>query len=440
MSFTIRVLVGLIAGLLLGILVSATQASWLLPVPGIVEPFGQIFVNAIRMTVIPLVVASLMVGVASAGDAATIGRLGGRSLVLFVVAVVIACVFAAACAFPLLAQLHIDPTVAATLRQRAAEGAGAAADTTRQLPGISRWIVDLVPVNVFKAAADGGMLPLIVFSVAFGVALTRIAADRRGPVIAVLRGIADAMVWLVGWVLTFAPFGVFALAVPLGALMGPAAAGALVSYIALLSLVAGAFTLFLYPLTVLFARVPLVRFARACAPAQAVGFASRSSLAALPASLEGARELGLPESFSAFFLPLAASMFRVGGAIAQVVGVLFLARLYGVTLTPSQLLTIIAIATVTSFTIPGIPAGAIIVMAPVLASVHVPAEGIAILIGVDTIPDMFRTMANVTAWLGGASVIARMVAGETGPKAGGGRGPGIGDQGSGIGEGPTCRP
>ncbi len=408
MSFTIRVLVGLVAGLALGIVISVSHASWLVPVPGFVEPFGQVFVSAIRMTVIPLVVASLIVGVASAGDAATVGRLGGRSLVLFVVMIVVACVFAAACAFPVLTRLHIDPGVAETLRQRAAEGAGAAADTTRQLPGIARWVVDLVPVNVFKAAADGAMLPLIVFSVAFGLALTRIAADRRAAVVAVLRAVADAMVWLVGWVLTFAPFGVFALAVPLGAMMGPAAAGALVSYIVLLSLVAGAFTLFLYPPAVVFGRVPLARFARACAPAQAVGFASRSSLAALPASLEGARQLGLPEATSAFFLPLAASMFRVGGAIAQVVGVLFLARLYGVALAPAQLLTVIAISTVTSFTIPGIPAGAIIVMAPVLVSVQVPVEGIAILIGVDTVPDMFRTMANVTAWLGGAGVLARV--------------------------------
>jgi len=407
MSFTIRVLVGLIAGLLLGILVSTTHASWLLPVPGIVEPFGQIFVSAIRMTVIPLVVASLMVGVASAGDAATIGRLGGRSILLFVVAILIACVFAAALSFPLLARLQIDPAIAALLRERAAEGARGAADSVRELPTLSSWLVDLVPVNVFKAAADGAMLPLIVFSVAFGLALTRVAADRRAAVVSVLRGIADSMIWLVGWVLTFAPFGVFALAVPLGALMGPSAAGALVSYIVLLSLVAGSFTLFLYPLTVVFARLPLVPFARACAPAQAVGFASRSSLAALPASLEGARQLGLPESLSAFFLPLAASMFRVGGAIAQVVGALFLARLYGVALAPPHVVTIVAIAAATSFTIPGIPAGAIIVMAPVLVSVHVPVEGIAILIGVDTIPDMFRTMANVTAWLGGAGVIAR---------------------------------
>ncbi len=284
-----------------------------------------------------------------------------------------------------------------------------AADSARRLPTPAQWLVDLVPVNPFKAASDGTMLPLIVFSVAFGLALTRIGSDRRDAVVGVLRGISDAMVWLVGWVLTFAPYGVFALAVPLAARMGVAAAGALVSYIVLLSVVAGGFVVVLYPMAVVLARVPLTHFARACAPAQAVAFTSRSSLAALPASIEGARELGLPESMNAFFLPLAASMFRVGGAIAQVVGVLFLARLYDVPLAAPQVATVIMIGTLTSFTIPGSPAGAIIVMAPVLASVGVPVEGIAILIGVDTIPDMFRTMANVTAWVGGAAVLKRWV-------------------------------
>jgi proton glutamate symport protein len=195
--------------------------------------------------------------------------------------------------------------------------------------------------------------------------------------------------------------------VPLAARMGLAAVGALASYIALLSAIAGGFSLLLYPVTLVLGRMPLGRFAKAAAPAQVVAFTSRSSLAALPASFEGARELRLPDSLAGFFLPLAASMFRVGGAIAQVVGVLFLARLYGVGLGASQLATIVAISTVTSFTIPGIPAGAIIVMAPVLASVGVPAEGIGVLLGVDTIPDMFRTLANVTGWLGGATVLAR---------------------------------
>ncbi|MGE5362235.1 MAG: dicarboxylate/amino acid:cation symporter, partial [Bacteroidales bacterium] len=378
---------------------------WLLPVPPLVEPVGLLFINAIRMTVIPLVVASLIVGVASAGDASTIGRLGGRSVLLFLVLVLFSCVFAAAIAYPLLAYVTIDPAVAASLRSGAEASGRAAAASARQLPGVAQWIVDLVPVNVFKAASDGSMLPLIVFSVGFGVALTRVAGEARQAVLSVLRGIADAMIWLVGWVLTFAPIGVFALAVPLAARMGLAAAGALASYILLLSAIAGAFVLVIYPIAIVFGRVSPGAFVRAAAPAQAVAFTSRASLAALPASFEGAKQLGLSESFSAFFLPLAASMFRVGGAIAQVVGVLFLARLYDVALAPMQVVTVVIVGTLTSFTIPGIPAGAIIVMAPVLVSVGVPAEGIGILVGVDTIPDMFRTTANVTAWIGGAAIL-----------------------------------
>ena len=166
--------------------------------------------------------------------------------------------------------------------------------------------------------------------------------------------------------------------------------------------------LVLYPSAVLIGGVPLARFARAAAPAQAVAFSSRSSLAALPATFEGVRaSLGWPEEMVSFFIPLAASMFRVGGAIAQVVAVLFVARLYGVDLAAAQLATIVVTVLATSFTIPGIPAGAIITMTPVLSAAGVPAEGLALLIGVDTIPDMFRTMANVTGWLAAGSVLAR---------------------------------
>jgi Na+/H+-dicarboxylate symporter len=409
MSFTVRVLLGLVAGLAVGIGVSVSSSPWLLRVPAIVEPVGILFINAIRMTVIPLVMASLVVGVAATGDARTVGRLGVRSLALFVIAVGAAAVFAAACSFPLLARLQIDPAVAATLREAAARSTQEAGASLGQAPSLARWVTDLLPANVFKAASDGAMLPLILFSLVMGLALTRVGGEARETVLHVFQGIAEAMLVLVGWVLQFAPVGVFALAIPLAARMGLAAAGALVYYIALLSLVSAAFiVVVLYPAAVLIGRVPLARFARAAAPAQAVAFTSRSSLAALPATIEGAREgLGLPEEIVSFFLPLAASMFRVGAAMAQVVGVLFIARLYDVPLALPQMATIIATVVLTTFSVPGVPAGAIIVMAPVLYAANVPVEGIGVLLGVDTIPDMFRTMANVTGWLGAGSILAR---------------------------------
>ena len=273
--------------------------------------------------------------------------------------------------------------MAASLRAGAAGTGQAAAETVSQLPSLSRWVIDLVPVNVFKAASDGNILPLIVFALAFGLALTAVGSPRREALLEVFRAIADAMLALVTWVLKFTPIGVFALAVPLAARMGLAAAGALVYYIVLLSAISAAFVALLYPAAALIGRVPFARFAKAAAPAQAVGFTSRSSLAALPACIEAVRtDLRLPDAIASFFLPLAASMFRVGGAIAQVVGVLFVARLYGVSLGPAQVGTVVLAVIPTSLTIPGIPGGAIITIAPVLASVGLPVEGIGILLGV----------------------------------------------------------
>jgi Na+/H+-dicarboxylate symporter len=326
-----------------------------------------------------------------------------------VVALFAASIFAAACAYPMLARLQIDPVVAASLRSGTAGAGRTAVEGAGQLPSVGQWFVSLVPVNVIKAAADGTMLPLIIFSLAFGFALTRAGTSSRETVVRVFEAIASAMLTLVGWVLKFAPVGVFALAVPLAARMGLAAAGALIYYVALLSVISAAFiVVVLYPGAVLLGRVPLARFLKASGPATLVALSSRSSLAALPAAIEGARTgLGLPEEIPSFFLPLAASMFRVGAAMAQVVGVLFVGRLYGVTLDGAQLATVIVTVVLTTFSVPGVPAGAIIVMAPVLAAAKLPVEGIGLLLGVDTIPDMFRTAANVVGWLGVGSILGR---------------------------------
>jgi proton glutamate symport protein len=422
MSFTIRVLIGLILGLAIGMVISGTGAPWLQSFPAIMEPLSVLFVNAIRMTVIPLVVSGLIVGVASVRDARAVGRLGGRALLYFLIALFAATTFSAVLAFPLLGRLAIDPATAAGLRADAASTGKVAMESARQLPSVSQWITDLVPVNAFKALADGSILPLILFSLAFGLSLTKLAADRQQTVVRFFHGISDAMLILVQFVLRFAPFGVFALAVPLGARMGLHAAGALVYYIVLLSVISGGFVVVvLYPAAVLLGRVPLRKFLQASAPAFAVAFSSRSSLAALPATIEGAKTgLRLPDEIHGFVLSLAASMFRVGGAMAEVVAAAFIARLYGVELALPQIATIVVTVVFTSLTIPGIPAGAIIVMAPVLAAAGVPVEGIGVLLAVDTIPDMFRTSANVVGWLTVGTILGRKSArpvGAGGPPA-----------------------
>jgi Na+/H+-dicarboxylate symporter len=406
MSLTVRVLLGLVAGLVVGFAVNASP-----DLQGIVpwiEPLGSIFINAIRMTVVPLVVASLVVGVAGATDARAIGRVGWRALVLFVALVLTGAVFGAIVAQPILARM-IDPGTAGSITGGASDLAGAAQEGAQRLPTFAQWVIDLVPSNPIRAAADGAMLPLIVFSLLFGVALLRLDADRRRPIIGFFEGVAEAMLVLVRWVLVLAPIGVFALAVPLAARMGLAAAGALAGFIILVSAMSVAFmALVLYPAASALGRVPLGTFARAIAPSQAVAFSSRSSLAALPAMIEAAEtRLGFPPEISRFLLPLSASTFRAGSGVGLTVSVLFVARLYGVDLSVAQIATVIATVVLTSFSVPGIPNGSIIAMVPILVAAGIPVEGIGILLSIDTIPDMFRTTTNVTGHMTAAAILSR---------------------------------
>jgi proton glutamate symport protein len=303
----------------------------------------------------------------------------------------------------------IDPASTVALRAGASELAGAAQEGAQRLPTFVQWLIDLVPSNPIRAAADGAMLPLIVFSLLFGVALLRLDVERRRPIISFFEGVAEAMLVLVRWVLVLAPIGVFALAVPLAARMGLAAAGALIGFVILVSSVSVAFmALVLYPSASVVGRVPLGAFARAIAPAQAVAFSSRSSLAALPAMIEAAEtRLHFPPEISRFLLPLSASVFRAGSGVGLTVSVLFVARLYGVDLTLTQTVTVIATVLLTSFSVPGIPNGSIIAMVPVLVAAGIPVEGIGILLSIDTIPDMFRTTTNVTGHMTAAAILAR---------------------------------
>ena len=406
MSLTARVLIALIAGFGLGLAASASDSPTLLAIARGIEPVGTLWINAIRMTVIPLVVSSLIAGVAGAPDPAAVGRIGGRALIIFVAVLGATAVFSIVVGPIALAGLDVDPAAAQSLRESAA--AVNVSERTASLPTFRQWVVDLVPQNPIKAAADGAILPLIVFSLALGLAMTRITGTAAPALVRFFQALAAAMLVLVRWVLALAPIGVFALAVPLATRLGIAAAGAVLYYIALVVGMCIVVIAAMYPLAAVLGRVRLRAFARASAPAQAVAFSSRSSLAALPAMIEGAEDmLRLPRSVTSFFLPLAASMYRVGGVIGQIGGVLFLARLYGFDLTPAQLGTIAVTAVLTSFSVPGVPGGSILVMVPVLLAAGLPVDGVGILLGVDTIPDMFRTTTNVTGHMAAATILAR---------------------------------
>jgi Na+/H+-dicarboxylate symporter len=409
-SLSTSVLLALIAGLASGLLLSRTDAATIERVVAYIEPFGTLFVNAIRMTVIPLVVSLIIVGIAGA-DATRVARVGGRA---FLVAFAFLCLsgfVGALVAPPVFAHLTIDAASVAALQARASNAlvTPAGADTSRHAPAALQWLIDLVPANPVRAAADGAMLPLVVFAVAFGVALLATAPEHRDPVVRFFRGVAEAMLRLVRWVLVLAPLGVFALSLPLVARLGIVAIGALVSYVVLIVITTTLFVLLVvYPAAAILGHIPLGRFARAVFPAQAVAFASRTSLAALPALIEGAeRRLGMTAESSGFLFPLASALFRVGAPIGLTVAAVFVAHLYGHDLTSAQVATAAATTVLTSFSIPGIPGGSVIAMVPILASVGLPAEGVGLLLGVDTIPDAFRTTANVTGQMAAAVIAER---------------------------------
>lgn len=405
MSLTSKVLIALIAGMAIGVAASMSGSPLLVRTATWIEPVGTLFINAIRMTVIPLVLGSLVVGVASAPDPRSIGRVGVRALAIFLLTLVVGATFAAVISPLLLGVYPLDSAA----REALGAGAAAATEMAARVPTFSQWLVELVPVNPVKAAADGALLPLIVFALLFGLALARLTPDRRDVILRFFDGVAQASLVLVRWVLEAAPLGVFALTVPLAARMGASAAGAVAYYIVVVVAVTTAFSaLVLYPLAVFAGRTSPALFARAALPAQAVAISARSSLAALPAMMESARtRLGLREEIVSFFLPLAASTYRPGGAVGQVVAVAFLAHLYGITLGATQMATIVLTVVLATFSVPGIPAGSILIMAPVLAAAGIPVAGLGILIGVDTIPDMFRTATNVTGDMAVATVVAR---------------------------------
>lgn len=405
MSLTMKVLVALIGGLLAGLAITASGIPWLETLAAWIEPLGRIWVNAIRMTVLPLVGSLLVAGVVGT-DVRAVGRIGGRALLLFVGLISVVAVLTALVTPPLVARLPVDPEAAAALREGLAR-AGEAATQTRVLT-VREWLVSLVPTNPVGAMAEGAMLPFIIFTLLFALAAARLAPGRKALLTDFFRAVSEAMLVLINWILELAPIGVFALALNLGANMGLAAAGAILYYVAIHSGLCIVLLVAIYPLAVFGGRLTLKEFSAASLPAQAVAFSSRSSLASLPPAVEETRNrLKLPDAINSFLLPLGFSTFRITAPVPMIVGAYFIAYFYGIALGPMHLATMVVTSILASFTVPGVPGGGVIAALPVLMAVGLPAEGIGILLAVDTIPDLFRTTANVTGNIGVAVVLAR---------------------------------
>ena len=398
-------LVALVAGLGAGMIVSAAGSRWLAGLAALVEPLGTLWVNAIRMVLVPLVVSLLFVSVTSFADMRSLGRVGARTITWFLILLAGAAVFAALAGPPLFDRLEIPPEASAALR---AQGQSSAPEAPPELPTLRGFVVGLVPTNPVRAAADGAMLPLIVFTLLFALATTRLAADDRDRVTGFFRAVSHAMLILVHGILRLTPVGVFALALGMGKDLGIAAAGALGYYVLVLSGMLVALTIFVYPVVAIATRRSPLAFAQAAAPAQAVAAGTRSSLASLPAMIESARaRFGDKPAIGGFVLPLAVSTFKLNTPVSDLVGPLFLAHLYGIRLEPSQVVVMTLVTIAMSFSNPGIPSGGLfVVTAPVMMSAGLPLDGIGLLIAADSIPDVFATVVNVTGDMGVAAIVA----------------------------------
>lgn len=406
-------LLALVLGLLIGAALASARTPGIERIVSILEPIGTLWVNAVRMTIMPLVVSMLIAAVASADSLRSMGRLGGAALLFFLATLIAVAVYTGLLAPPLLAGLTIDPQAAASMRATAAASSQQVAATVSGMGGFAQRLTELVPANPFRAASDGAMLPLIVFTLIFAAALSRIPAELRDPTVRFFRGTSEAMLVVIRWVFIAAPVGVLALAVVVGARLGYTAVAAAGYYVGVFAVLMVGVMLLVYVAALTLGRIPLRSFAAAVAPAQVIALGSRSSSAALPAMIEAARDLlRLPPQIVSFVLPAAVALFRISVPISFVLGALFLGKLYGVELDAGQIASLALLSILLSYSVPPVPSGSLFLMAPVFADLGIPVEGVAILIALDVIPDLLKTTTIVTAHMASAVVVARFAPAE----------------------------
>ena len=364
------------------------------------RPLGTLFVNAIQMVVIPLVVCVIFVGIARLGDLRKAGRLGGSSILFFWLTTLPAILIG----MGLMAlALRFSPEVAPPVVQ---EGAAA------EFPGMVDFLVNLVPRNPFQAAASGTLLPLIVFAAIFGAAAGTLPNDDRNRLLGLADSTTEALVTIVYWILWIGPVGLFGLTAPLIAELGWSLLASLGVFI--LTVIVGLFLfigLVYLPAARFLGRVPLGRYVRGSLGACTIGFSATSSVAALPVMLADAEtKLGVSPTTARLVLPLAASLNRAGSALFQGASVVFLASLYDVPLPPAAVTGALLATFLAAMTVAPVPSASIVSLVPTLATVGVPQAGLAVLLGIDRIPDMFRSATNVLGHMTAAAVVDGVVA------------------------------
>ena len=389
------VAIGLIAGLLLGALAAATGSPVLLGVAAGVAPVGTAFMNAIQMVVIPLVVVVIFVGVARLGDPRKLGRLGGWSLGFWWLTTFPAILIGMG-----LMKLGLSFAPRITMPEVPEQAAP-------EIPGMIDFLLRLIPANPFAAAAQGALLPLIVFTVLLAAAAGTLAEDQRGRLVRLAEALSDALIRLVHWVLWTAPVGVFALAAPVTARTGWAMLQSLAVFI--VTVVLGLFVfkgLVYLPAVRYLGRMKVSRFVTGTLGTYALGFSTTSSVATLPMMIEEADEkLELSPEVANLVIPLGASLNRAGSALFQGASIVFLASLFDVTIPVASLVGVVFATFLVAMTVAPVPSAGVMTLAPALDTAGVPLGGMAILLGVDRIPDMFRSATNMIGHMVAAVIV-----------------------------------
>jgi Na+/H+-dicarboxylate symporter len=357
---------------------------------------GGLWLNALKMTVIPLVVALLVVGIARGAEAAQAGRIAGRSVMWIVIVCTASAIFGMLM-IQLLTGLFPLPQAAAQALQAGLAGLDQGA-ASPQMPGIADFFRGIVPENVVAAASNGDVLPLVVFALLFALATTRINQQGRRSILVLFEGISDALLVIIGWVLWIAPLGVFALSFTVGASAGGAAFAGVVHYIVLISTIGVAVTLAGYPIAILAGRIGLGRFTKAMIAPQSVAISTRSSLASLPAMLAASRVMGIREQVADVTLPIAVALFRGTGPAMNVAVAFYVAHWLGYEPSLAQIIAATAVGAVMSYAAISLPGEISFIssIAPIAMALGVPVAPLALLVAVEMIPDIVRTLGNVT--------------------------------------------
>jgi proton glutamate symport protein len=354
---------------------------------------GSVWLNALQMTVIPLVVSLLITGIAQTAAAANAGKLAGRAVLTMMVILWLSSIMAAFM-MPVLMNAFPMPAGSAAALREAMSGA----EVPGAVPPLGDFLRAMVPTNPVASAASSAILPLIIFTGIFGFAVTRVPEAKRKYLTGFFEALAETMIVMIGWVLALAPIGVFALALVVGSKAGAAALGALLHYVIILSMLGLIIWAASFALAVIGARQNLVTFFKASIPAQAVAISTQSSLASLPAMLKGVQALGVPAARADVVLPIAVAIFRATGPAMNLGVALYIAHWFGIELTAFHIGVGIAAAATTTLGAVSLP-GAISFfssIAPICLALGVPVAPLGLLVAVETFPDIFRTLGNVT--------------------------------------------